>query len=568
MKNNFLKSNVLFLFLILILTACDKDDNQNSQPDPISFTITNFEVQDAGNSANASDILISFNKVTDETDLDEYRAFIVKTTSSNTFNLNEAQTVNTSNYTTINKTGSNINTSLTSDALDTDGEVIIEDTSYTIFIMAVVNTNSLTFLNGLSNGIAITLTSPDPEEFSITNLMVTDASDMANASDIVIEFDKVEDETDLDEYRAFVIKTTGASAFDLNAAQVVTAANYTTISKTGSNINTSLPSDALDTDGDAIVEETSYTVFVMAVASASSTNFLNGLSNGVEITLTTPPPPNIVSNLNQGFDASGNIVIGSDGSIYVANFGTGAQNGTKILKFTPDGSSYVEFADGLLGPTGGAFNSQGELFWSSYSASKVHKIDANGNVSDFASVPGPVAIVIDDSDNLFVASCDGNEIKKITPSGTVSTFASSTMFNCINGLTTDENGNLYGCNYDEGRIFKITPSGTVTLLTTIPTNSSDNMVYKDGYLYVTARSAHRIYKVSISDGANEVFAGTGSRGNTNGAVLESQFSLPNGIRFSLDGNFIYVNDVDPNSGTNVNGVNWNPNILRKIEIVN
>ena len=215
----------------------------------------------------------------------------------------------------------------------------------------------------------------------------------------------------------------------------------------------------------------------------------------------------------------------------------------------------------MLGPTGGAFDSDGNLYWSSYSGGKVHKIDASGNVSDFVEIPGPVAIAVDNSDNLFIASCDGNDIKKVTTSGAVRTFATSSSFNCINGLTITENGVLYGCNSEDGKIFRITSDGTVSLFTTIPSGSSVNMTYLNGFLYVTGRDAHRIYIVNTTTGSVNALAGTGTRGNNDGAALRAEFSFPNGINFSNDGTKLYVNDVEPTSNS------FNPNILRVIDLV-
>ncbi len=408
--------------------------------------------------------------------------------------------------------------------------------------------------------------SREPIALIISNLVVTDIAENGNGSDIGISFNKISDESEVLEYRVYVVKSNNSAGFDVANALSIALPNYSVIEKTGANISTTLMASATDVDGDIIVEEVSYTIFVVAVAESSSMNFSSGISSGRTLTLTMPSASNIVSNLNSGFSASGGLLVGPDGAIYIANFGTGTQNGTKILRFTSDGSNYEEFADGLLGPTGGAFDSNGNLYWSSYSGNRVHKIDSNGNLSNLANIPGPVGIAIDNANNLYVASCDGNDIKKINSEGIVTTYATSTSFNCPNGLTIDDNGTLYCCNFEDGRIFSISNLGEVNNLTSIRTNSSVNMVYRNGYLYVTGRNGHAIYKVSASSGEVETFAGTGIRGNVNGPALMSEFSFPNGLDFSLDGKYLYVNDVDPNSGTNSNGLNFNPNILRAIEI--
>jgi sugar lactone lactonase YvrE len=57
-----------------------------------------------------------------------------------------------------------------------------------------------------------------------------------------------------------------------------------------------------------------------------------------------------------------------------------------------------------------------------------------------------------------------------------------------------------------------------------------------------------------------VFAGTGVRGTADGAAATAQFSLPNSVAVSANGQFLYVNDVAPTSGT------FHPNLLRVIDL--
>lgn len=401
--------------------------------------------------------------------------------------------------------------------------------------------------------------------FSIAQPSATDIGNANNASDIFVSFAKVSDETELRAYRIFVTDSDLTVGFDLEMALQLPPARYTDLQPLGHDINVQLPAEATDIAGNLIEEGRLYAIYVMAVAIDNSISFSHALSDAVLITLaSTKVHP--VSTLNQHFDASGGIVIGPDGAIYVADFGTGAQDGTKILKFTPDGASFTTFADGLLGPTGGAFDSKGNLFWSSYSSSTVHKITPNGVVSHFATVPGPVAIVIDADDNLYVASCDGNDIKKITPDGTLSTFATDPAFNCPNGMVVDLNGNLYTCNFEDGQVFQVDVNGKVTKWATIASGSSVNMTFYDECLYVTGRNAHQVYKIFVEDGTVEVFAGTGDRGDQDDAALLATFSYPNGIALGADSTTLYVNDVLPTSGANPNGVNFNPNSLRKIDL--
>ena len=110
-----------------------------------------------------------------------------------------------------------------------------------------------------------------------------------------------------------------------------------------------------------------------------------------------------------------------------------------------------------------------------------------------------------------------------------------------NGITMDEEGNYYIANFSDGNVIKVTAEGKASILLTIPGDNNGHIMFHSGYLYVVGRSAHSIYKVSLS-GKMELFAGTGERGRTNGDRLKSTFNYPNDLDFSPDGKFLYVNE--------------------------
>jgi hypothetical protein len=47
-------------------------------------------------------------------------------------------------------------------------------------------------------------------------------------------------------------------------------------------------------------------------------------------------------------------------------------------------------------------------------------------------------------------------------------------------------------------VVKVTPAGDVSVLAKIPGNNNGHINYRDGYLYVVARAAHQIYRVSLT----------------------------------------------------------------------
>lgn len=282
--------------------------------------------------------------------------------------------------------------------------------------------------------------------------------------------------------------------------------------------------------------------------------------------LATPAAGQEVKTLTSSFQASGGVSVDVRGDIYVADFGIllNNANGTQVHKVLRDGSVSV-FANGLRGASGNDFDSQGNLFQSNIAGGFVSKITPAGLVSTFASsnINGPVGCVVDAQDNVYVTNCaQGGGITKITPSGQTSIFSQSSLFNCPNGLTIDDSGTLYTCNFGNGDVIKITPGGVASRLATIPGNNNGHLTFANGMLYVVARCANQIYKVSL-EGAVQLLAGSGGRGNLNGPALQATFSIPNGIAASPDGDTLYVNDAVPTTG-GCNGGALNPVVVRMI----
>lgn len=264
---------------------------------------------------------------------------------------------------------------------------------------------------------------------------------------------------------------------------------------------------------------------------------------------------------------TGGISIDSEGNIYIADFGAILSDnktmGTKIFKITPNGDTMV-FVDGLSGASGNEFDSHGNMYQSNIRGNYISKITPEGQVSTFVSegITAPVGIAIDKEDNLFVANCGNNSIQKITSQGRSSRFIESNLLNCPNGLAFDEVENLYVANFDNGDILKLTPSASISRLTTVPGNNNGHLIYHAGYLFVVARSAHQIYRVSL-DGEVVVFAGSGQKGQKDGDLSEASFCFPNDIEVSNDGKYFYINEV---ADVTTEGKILSPMALRRIEI--
>lgn len=280
--------------------------------------------------------------------------------------------------------------------------------------------------------------------------------------------------------------------------------------------------------------------------------------------------PQIVETITSSFNASGGVAIDDSGTVYVADFGQflNQANGTKVYKVYDGTGTILEFASGLLGASGNAFDSQGNLFQSNIAGNKLSKITSDGTVTTFATngIQGPVGVAVADGDTIYVANCGGNSVAKVLPNRTSSVWVTSSLFQCPNGLTIDNDGNLYTCNFGNGNIIKITPDKQVSVLATLPGGRCGHLTFFEGYLYVAARCAQKIYRVTL-DGDTTLIAGSGARGNDDGPALQATFNHPNGIEAIRDGEnvFLYINDATSLTG-NCTTVPLNPVVIRKITI--
>jgi sugar lactone lactonase YvrE len=297
-------------------------------------------------------------------------------------------------------------------------------------------------------------------------------------------------------------------------------------------------------------------IALAVMTSLAGTTDLAGQSGVVVETLSEP--------LEGG---SGGISMGSDGRIYVADFGemlNGNGNpGTRVYVVEPDGASRV-FADGFQGASGNEMGPDGVLYQSNIAGGFISKVHPDGRNEQWVSqgIVNPVGLVIDGGGDLIVANCGNSTLQRVKPDGASSQFVATDLLACPNGITIDPDGNFYVANFRDGNVVKITPSGEASVLATIPGNNNGHLVYHEDMLYVVARSAHQIYTVTMG-GEVALLAGSGEQGLADGPAGEATFSYPNDIGVSPDGRYLYVNDVADLSST---GVLLAPMVIRRIDL--
>lgn len=323
-----IRSGVYYrVFVMSVATGNNSGNNKLSSPssDIILYnnnayvgSISNLYVSDVSDYNDGRDLQVSFTRASDEYNISHYRAFVVKTSKANYFDLNDANSLSSYYYTQINKTGYNITQNLNSSSRDTDGDYIRNGTSYRVFILSQGNNNSSN--NALSSSSSTITLSNNRYITAVTNVAASDVSDYGDGRDLRVSFTKASDEYNIGSYRAFVVKDSKANNFNLNTANSLSSNYYTQINKTGSNISQILGSGSKDTDGEYIREGISYRVFIMSVGSGnySNSNALSYYSSAITLnkTLTLNPATAVevkdISDNNNGSDLQVKFTRSSD----------------------------------------------------------------------------------------------------------------------------------------------------------------------------------------------------------------------------------------------------------------
>ena len=279
------------------------------------------------------------------------------------------------------------------------------------------------------------------------------------------------------------------------------------------------------------------------------------------------PSAGEVSTLAEVAGGTGGLSIDADGNLYSAEFGDSlggaGGGGTRVFLITPTGETRV-YADGLAGASGNEFGDGGVLFQSNIRGGYVSRIAADGTVAKFAEsdLVNPVGIATGKDGLLYVADCGANKVVQLDADGGSTVFASGDLLRCPNGIAVDDDGTFFVANFYNGDVVRLSADGEMSRLARLPGNNNGHLVYHQGFLYVAGRGAHQIFRVGM-DGEFEVFAGTGTKGGTDGKALEAEFCFPNDIAVSPDGRFLYINEVADESST---GMDLEPTRIRRLAL--
>lgn len=263
-----------------------------------------------------------------------------------------------------------------------------------------------------------------------------------------------------------------------------------------------------------------------------------------------------VETLAQVDGGTGGITIDGQGNILSSDFGAVLSDpttaGTKVFRITPKGEVSV-LTDGFEGASGSGMDAAGNLYQANIRGGSISKVSTDGTVTPYATegLTQPVGVEVAPDGTLFVANCGSASIQKIAPDGTSSMLVQSRILKCPNGITLAGDGNLYVSNFVDGSVVQIAMDGSASVFATLPGGGNGHLVFAHDALWVVARKAHQIYRLTL-DGEFTLVAGSGEQGGQDGAPNEASFSFPNDLGWSPDGTTLYVNEVaDPTSKGNI-----------------
>lgn len=260
-----------------------------------ALTISNIVARDINDFGDGRDLEISFNRADDESTVNHYRIMVVKSSKANSFNLTAANRVSSNHYTTVPKEGRNIKRTLTANSVDTDGQLIQSDISYSVFVLSVSNNSSSNFL--LKADREITLTQRY-NAAAVTNLSLKDVSDYGDGRDIEVSFTRASDENRVSQYRVIVVRADEVRNMTVSEAKELPAANYTVVHKTGGNIKHVLSFNTRDSEGRLIQSGSPYRVYVLSLGDISK-GFGSSISSQSQEIVLYPNPEEIrVTNVS------------------------------------------------------------------------------------------------------------------------------------------------------------------------------------------------------------------------------------------------------------------------------
>ncbi len=362
------------------------------------------------------------------------------------------------------------------------------------------------------------------------DIKVIDFGNSGSSGDIYVSFVGLNNDTNVQTYDLIVAKANSSDEMTLELASQLPSPNKLSIAKGDKEVSFQVTSSFLDADGDQIVNEQDYMIYIYT--SSNSSGFSGSLSFGHPLRLADVPYYEVQSFIDVPIEA---ITYHPDGYIIGPSNG-----GISRVDIATKAVSRLDM--NLPGPLGGSFDFDRNLYFSSmYNTGEIYQYDEHGVRSVYANgLSGPTGSVVDKDGNLFVNNYNNNTITKITPTGVKTQFATSSgLLQGPDGLIF-HNDQLYCINFDDGRFMKVSENGEVSLFATIPGQLTGYVDIMDDKFIIPSLSTFKVYQVDLN-GNVSVLAGSGTKSKTNGPAPLATFDTANGV--AVAGDTIFIGDA-------------------------
>ncbi len=224
--------------------------------------VENVILKDVSDNGNGSDLNVTFDKAFDETNIVEYRVLVVPATSVAGFTLDSAKNVLAANTYSLQKTGSDINVTLSQTSTDVYGNLLVPLKPYALFVLSIPDllTSSDTVMSSVSNVLTLEKKILPPFNLNIVSTKIS-----ASFYNINLAFD-VSNEIGIDRYRMMILPA-NSNQFTIDSALLVNSTNYVDITLTSSTQSLNFTSNTLHTyNGQNLQPFKTYKVVLMAVS--------------------------------------------------------------------------------------------------------------------------------------------------------------------------------------------------------------------------------------------------------------------------------------------------------------
>lgn len=261
--------------------------NITTSPEEVE-AVSNVSVTLQNLFTDGRDMNVKFTPPSNQTDVRQYRIYVVKAEQATSFDVTKARKVRSANYTTVSVDQANRNTSLTSQTKDVDGGLIRSNQAYRVFVMTVGGES-----DALSKPSAPIVITGSPAAGAATQVTMSDVGDFGDGRDVLVSFAKAPFEANISGYRVMLVKSKDASRFNLAAANAVTSEYYVAVSKGNTNtLSAMFGSTARDVSGELIKNGETYVAYILSVSqnAVASLNGLSAPSNAVTLANAVSAP--------------------------------------------------------------------------------------------------------------------------------------------------------------------------------------------------------------------------------------------------------------------------------------